>query len=145
ELINKITPVIVIYSFIMCSGLFIFSPLVIDVFYGSEFKESILVLRILCLIPMCSALINMLGIQTMINLNLEKQFSAILLIGSIIGLIISLVLIRYFDFLGASWAWVISEGTTVCILWIYLKSKGIQVFYFSHMKPTVILKSMTPL
>ncbi len=54
--------------------LWLFGPMVIVLFYGPKFEPTVAVFRILAFVPMIIGLSNLLGIQTMINLKMDKTF-----------------------------------------------------------------------
>lgn len=69
ELIKKITLIIGGVSFFLSLCLFVFANLIVKLFLGNQYVESIIVLRILAWLPFIIALSNIFGIQTMLNLD----------------------------------------------------------------------------
>lgn len=89
--------------------LFIFAPLIIKLFFTSEFGEAIIVLRILSISVFVISTRNVYGTNYMIIQGYEKQLRNITIFGSIFGFIISYPLIYYFDYIGASLVIIITQ------------------------------------
>jgi len=75
-------------------------PLVILLF-GTSASASIAVFRWISFLPFLGAVSSVLGIQTMISLGLDKEFSRILIIGGVFNVVLAVVLIRMYAATGA--------------------------------------------
>ncbi len=82
--------------------LFILAPLLIRIFFTTEFEDSIIVLRILSISVFLITTRNVYGTNYMIIQGYEKQLRNITFFGSIIGFIISFPLIYNYDYIGAA-------------------------------------------
>lgn len=82
--------------------LFLFAPLIIRLFFTSEFSQAVIVLRIMSFSIAFLALSNIYGTNYLIILRQEKQLRNITLISSLIGLTMSFPLIMAFDYIGAA-------------------------------------------
>lgn len=82
--------------------LFIFSPLIIELFFTSEFHEAILVLRIMSLSLIFIALNNVYGVNYMIIKGHEKELRNITIVMSLIGFVAAFPLIYTYGFIGAA-------------------------------------------
>lgn len=92
-----------LYTAIFISAmLFIFSPVLIKLFFTSDFYDSILVLRILSISILFLSLNNIYGTNYMILQGYERQLRNITFISSLVGFALSFPLIYYFDFIGAA-------------------------------------------
>jgi PST family polysaccharide transporter len=133
--VKRITPFITVFTFIAGVLVWITSPIIIQLFFGKEFHEAITILRILSFVPLIIAISDLLGIQTMINLNMDKPFFKITLMGAIMGLILNFFLSRQFGAQGTAWAWVLSEIAITFSMWLFLVYNQIQLFdstYFRY-------------
>lgn len=84
--VKQITPFVTILTALSGVAIWVLAPSIINIFYGPAFQEATSVLRILCFIPLIIALSNLFGIQTMINLKMDKPFFKIILLGALVGL-----------------------------------------------------------
>ncbi len=117
-----------IYAFITISIslistilLSLMSEFIISIIYPTEYKESIEVLRVLAFMPLGLAFVNVYGINFLIIHNKQSLMRTITLSTSIIGFLVSIVLVKYFSYMGVTYAIV---GTTwVCGLFMYISSK----------------------
>lgn len=111
-----------VVSFVL---LFTLAPLIIDLFYTSEFSEAILVLQIMAASIVFSALIQIYGTNFMIIKGYEKELRNITVICSLIGLVCGFPLIYYFSFVGA--ALTVTSTRAILGLSIMYKSKKINM------------------
>ncbi len=114
-------------------GIIIISENIIPWFLGDAFEESIPLTRVLCLIVMAIGLNNVFGIQYLIPINKEKIFTISVTLGAFINFVLNIILISYYDALGAAIATVIAETSILVFQWIYLR----KTFSFkSYLKST---------
>ncbi len=125
--IRKITIVVGSLSLILSICLFIFSDLIVEIILGSQYQESIIVLKILAFLPFIIALSNIFGIQTMLTFNYKKAFSNILIAASIINIVLALILVPVYKHIGISFAVLISECFVTITMFSFLKKKGINI------------------
>lgn len=97
------------------------SPVVIPWLLGDKYIHSILPLQIMAFVPLIVAFSNIFGYETMLPLGMEKIYSRILLLASVLNLIIIVPLILFFQENGVSMAMLITEifvtGTMGILLW----------------------------
>lgn len=135
ERIQMTAPFIVYLTALMGAGVWVLAPFIITIFYGGAFAPSISVLRILCFIPVIMGLSNLMGVQTMVNLKMDRPYTNIIALGGGVGLGLNVWLASQFSYLGGAWAWLLTEGSIALIMWVYLRRKGIRVLnghYFSY-------------
>ncbi len=72
--------------------LFIGSPLIIKILLGTQYSNSIILIRLLSVIPLAVAISNVLGVQIMLPLGKDKAFTKILFIAGLINFILVLAL-----------------------------------------------------
>ncbi len=106
--------------------LFIFAPLIIKIFYGEEFKDSINILRILSFAPIPLGLNAVYGQNWLLQRGHEKLLRNITLISSLIGFIIVFPLVYYFSYIGNAITYIITltiMGVS-CLVATKLKDKN---------------------
>lgn len=82
--------------------LFIFAPLIIDIFFTSDFSQSVMLMRLLAVSLPFMALSNIFGTNYMILTGHEKELRQITVIGSLIGFLAAFPLVYYLEALGAA-------------------------------------------
>lgn len=92
---------------LLCSALaglllFIFAPLIIDLFFTPEFSDSVLLMRLLAVSLPFMALSNIYGTNYMILTGHEKELRQITVVGSLIGFLAAFPLVYYWEALGAA-------------------------------------------
>ena len=97
-------------SIILSLILFLFAPLIIDVFFTKEFVDSISVLRITSFSVVFIALSNVYGTNYMIIAGHERQLRNITAFVSIVGFILSFPLIYCANYIGAALTVTITRG-----------------------------------
>ncbi len=118
---------LLIFMVVVSITLWSIAPVFITLFYGKQYQEAILVLRIVALLPITIGISNLLGMHTMLNLRMDKAFFAITALGSVIGLGLNALFIQRMGYVGAAWAWVSAEAYIALAMYGYLRYKGIQV------------------
>ncbi len=91
--IKRITLVVGLFTALSSVSLFIFADILVDLFLGPRYQESIMLVRIMAFIPLITFLSNILGIQIMLNLGAQKAFGKVIMYGAIIGASLSLIVI----------------------------------------------------
>ncbi len=145
DVVKQLFPVVTIITLIVGVFLWLFGPLVITLMYGEKFEPSILIFRILVFIPLIIGWSNLLGIQTMLNLKMDKPFFRITLFGAIISIALNFILIKQFGFVGTAWSWLLTEIFITVTLYVYLSRKGIKVFEKKYFLPAHFMKYLKPL
>lgn len=129
-------PVVVLMTLITI-GLYIIAPLFIHLFYGDQFEEAVVVLRIVSILPITLGLNNLLGVHTMINLRMDKAFFRISALASVISLGLNALLIKQLGHIGVSYSWVITEIFVILAFYVHLRSQGIQVVKLAYLREAV--------
>ncbi|GAB3756413.1 flippase [Spirosoma pomorum] len=118
-------------------GLWLIAPLFITLFYGDKFGDAILVLRIVSTLPILIGVSNLLGFHTLLNLRMDKAFFRITAFGSVVGLLLNTLFIQRQGYLGAAWAWVVSEAFIVLVMYGYLRYRGIQIVQWNYLQTAI--------
>jgi PST family polysaccharide transporter len=121
RLIKKILPVVVVLLLLLSILLFVFSENIIFLILGVEMRNSILVFKILSLVPLLTFLDLFFGKQILLNLKKEKEFFKVILFIAIINIPLIYFFITNYGYIGAS----ISQLTTQFLL-------VIGMFYYSY-------------
>lgn len=108
-------------------GLWIIAPYFVNIFYGAAFADAITVLRIVAFLPIVIGASNLLGMHTMLNLRMDKAFFGITAVGSVVGLVLNVWLIRGYGYTGAAYAWVLAELYIMLAMFGYLYYKGVRI------------------
>lgn len=88
---------------------------------GMEAPESAILLKIMSPIPLLVSISNVYGVQTMLNIGMEKKFKTILMFGAIIGILLSLMLISKYKEIGAAVVVGAVETFIACAMYLGVK------------------------
>lgn len=120
-------------SVILIPGMLLFSVVcycmadyIVFIAFGPEHLSSVDVFKIIVWIPPIVALANMLGIQIMLPLGLNKQFGLVYVIIGTIGLPLMFITSYFYSFVGVSYASLSLEIIIVSIFYyiVFKKVKG---------------------
>lgn len=117
---KKIILIMLSVGILLAVCLYYISPLIVNLFLGSQSKESILIIQTLVIIIPLIALSNAVGIQWMIPMNLDKPFNTIILVAGIINLILVFILVPIYSYIGMAYATIIVELLVTLSMCIYL-------------------------
>jgi PST family polysaccharide transporter len=109
ESIVKITKVGTGLFIILLTPVFVFAEEIIHLIYGEDMHNSVLVLRILLLIPVASLIDNMYGKQILLNLNKDYLYFRVILIATIINVILNLWFTSLWSYIGTAIALMITQ------------------------------------
>jgi len=118
-------------------GVFIFvgAPTLVRIVLGPGFESSIVVLRILALLPPLIALSNVFGIQWMLALGLDRMVNAIVFAACLLNIALAILLVPHYLHVGMAVAVVASESLVAFGLYGILKAR--------HLDPLVIARAAT--
>jgi len=125
--IRKLLKIISAIGFIISLLIFYFADFVVNIFLGSQYQQSIIVLRILAFLPFIIGLSNVFGIQTMLTFNLKQAFSEILILAGLLNIVLALILAPLYQHVGISIAVLITEVFVTFSMLVYLERKGIKI------------------
>ncbi|WP_251423736.1 flippase [Veillonella agrestimuris] len=83
---------------------------------GEEYRESIILFKIMAFVPMIVAMSNVLGYETMLSLHMESIYSKILMIAACISLLIIVPLTYYYGGVGTAVTTIITEIFVTCTM-----------------------------
>lgn len=127
NLIRKITKFVAIITFTTSLLVLIFSDKIVTVVLGNGYQESIIILMILSFHPFLIGLSNIFGVQTMLSFNRKKIFQNILVTASILNIMLSLILVPHFKYIGSAISVTMVEIFVTLAMFIYLQKSGIKI------------------
>lgn len=125
--IRKLTKLAAILGLLFSVGLFLFADIIINVLFGPEYHNSIIILRILSVLPFMVSLSNVFGIQTMITFNYKEAFTRIVLLGGILDVILGITLITLLQEVGIAISFVITETFITVAMLLFLQHREIKI------------------
>ncbi len=138
-------PVVTVLTFSAAFILWLFGPLVIMVLYGHKFEPSIMVFRILAFVPVVIGWSNIFGIQTMINLKMDKVFFRITAIGALSSIVLNFLFVTRFGFVGTAMSWVLTEILIVLCMYFVLAKHGINIVEKKYFSPAHFKRFLKPI
>lgn len=111
-------------ALLLSASLFIFSPIIIDLFFTSEFKESILILRILAISIFFQEITSSYGTNYLIINKFEKSLRNITFVSTLFGILLAIPLIYHYEAVGAALAIAISRFFSAIL--VATKAKAIK-------------------
>jgi PST family polysaccharide transporter len=101
--------------------LFFGAPLLVRIVLGAGFEGSVLVLRVLALLPPLAAMSGAFGAQWMLAWRLDQELSRIILTAGVLTVVLSLTLGSWFQHTGAAIGLTLAEAFVSCaafaVLW----------------------------
>ena len=120
-----------VISLCACLG----APLLIRLILGSGYEPAVPILRILAALPILIALSNVLGIQWMLPLGLDRAFNFIIVAAGGVNLLLGLILAPRFAGLGMAASVVMAEVLVTVGIFAYLLLRGPNPFAVDHVFP----------
>lgn len=143
ERVRTILPVIICLMMVVSVGIIVVSPWIIPLIYGEKFTNSVLPVQILSLLPLFSIVGNILGVQTMMNLSMDKVYLYVTACLSVVSILIHFVLAQTLNYIGSAIGYVIVEIMIVSTLYIILKNRGIQILEWNYFRPAFMYRFLS--
>jgi PST family polysaccharide transporter len=102
---------------------FLLAPVIVHMALGAHFEPAVRVLRVLALLVPLVAIGNVLGIQWMLPLGMDRAFNKIILLAGFINIVLALVLAPNYREMGMAWAVVIAETFVSATMYLLLRSR----------------------
>ncbi len=99
-----------VMTLLLSAIVFLFANTIIYYFAGENYHQSVTVLKILAVLPFIVGIANILGVQIMLNINLKREFSYILVSCGILSLILLFILVPLFSIIGATISVLVTES-----------------------------------
>lgn len=145
EVVKQMLPVVTFLTFSAAFVLWLFGPIVIIMLYGHKFEPSIMVFRILAFVPVVIGWSNMFGIQTMINLKMDKVFFRITALGAVSSILLNFLFVTRFGFVGTAMSWVLTEILIVLCMYFVLAKHGINIVDKRYFSPAHFKRFLKPI
>jgi O-antigen/teichoic acid export membrane protein len=145
DVVRQILPIITVLMFSAAIVLYLFGPFMIMLLYGQHFEPSIAVFRILTFLPVIIGWSNILGIQTMLNLKMDKQFFRITAFGALASIALNFLLVTRFGFIGSAITWLTTEIFITLSMYVVLNRNGIRVLERRYFTPAHVLNFLRPI
>ncbi len=126
--IRNIVKIVSSVTFIISLLLFIYAESIVNIILGSQYQQSIIVLRILAFLPFIISLSNIFGIQTMLTFNFKDAFSRILIFAGLVNIVLALIFVPFYQHIGISIAVLTTEIFVTISMFLYLQAKRIKIF-----------------
>ncbi len=146
DALRQVIPVAMAFTALYCLGIFVASPWLVGLIYGEEFAPAVLVLRILSVVPFLVNCNSFFGIQTMINLNMDRDFFRVTAWAAVLGVGLNVALASLVGYLGTAVALVLVEIFICLSLYHRLRQQGISLFdpaYLNTRYLTGVLREQT--
>ncbi|OLS22246.1 MAG: putative O-antigen transporter [Candidatus Heimdallarchaeota archaeon LC_2] len=127
QFIRKVLLLVGILTFILSVVLLVFSKQIVNVILGPEYYNSIIVIQILSFLPFITGLSNIFGIQAMLNFDLERQYSRIVILTAIISILMTIILSSPMKQAGAALTVLIAESFILVATFLSLQTNGIML------------------
>jgi len=101
---------------------------IIHIIFGDAFASSVMVMRIMAINPLVICMSHLMGIQTMLNLKMDKQYFRITCLGAVINIALNVVLTSRYSYTGTAISWVITELCIATAMAFTLQKYQISVF-----------------
>ncbi|RDB04729.1 flippase [Runella aurantiaca] len=139
QTVQKLLPIVIISTVLLAIVMFVVGENVLMIFYGNDFAQSVIVFKILTFIPMFVAINNVMGVQTILNLNLDKIYFKVIAINAFVSVITNILMVHQWGFIGCAINWLFTEMLICLILYFSIKKEGISVinmkyFMLSHFR-----------
>ncbi|GAB2642983.1 oligosaccharide flippase family protein [Emticicia sediminis] len=138
--VQQLVPLIIFFTGGASIIMFLLSPFIFEIFYGSSFSDAVVVFQILVIIPFVISLSNIFGMQIMLNLGMDKAFFKITFMGAVISVTLNFLMVKEWGYIGTALNWVITESFITLIMYISVRLKKINPFNLSYFKYKEIIK-----
>ena len=132
KFIRKVTYYTALFTGFVSLCIFIFADLLVNLILGTEYRNSIILVRIMALLPFMIGLSNIFGIQTMLGFGRKRPFSQILVAGSILNLVLSFIFVPLYQYIGSAFSVLIVESFITMAMLIYLQKSGLKVIGYRN-------------
>jgi O-antigen/teichoic acid export membrane protein len=137
KMVQQLLPIVLMLTGAAVLGVLLFGPYLIRLFYGEKFYPAISVLYILMFLPLMICCSNLMGIQIMLNLKMDKVFFRITACGAAVSIFLNLMMIRKWGYLAASFNWVLTEFLIALTMFLVLRHRNINPIDLQYFKLSV--------
>jgi len=125
QIVQKLVPLILVFTGIACLAIFFLGPWFLVLFYGNKFAPATAVIRILAFLPMIICISNVYGIQVMLNLKMDKYFFYITGAGAVLSVVLNIIFLPTFGYIGSAYNCLLTELFINISMYFVLRYKGL--------------------
>lgn len=114
KLLSTITKISLLVLFPIVFILYFFSPTIVSVLLGNQFKDMVGILRLMSIMLPALAIANIMGNQILVPLKMIREYTLSIIYGAMINLVIQVPLIIYFSATGAAISVICAEIVVMC-------------------------------
>ena len=140
RIVQKLVPFIIVGLGIVTIAVILISPYFITLFYGEEFINTIFIFQILAVIPVIFSLNNVLGIQIMMNLNMDKQFFWISAGGAVVSVSLNFLFVERFGYMCTTLTMVFTEVFLLVTMYFTLRYHKLNPINPDYFKFSIIVE-----
>lgn len=111
------------FSVLLTIILFFAAPFLIDIFFTDEFSDAVIVLRIMSISVLSGALNAVYGVNFLLIKGFERELRILTVISSLLGFILSIPLVYFFNYIGAAIAITLTRLILAVSSMVFAKSK----------------------
>ena len=138
RVVQKMVPLLIAFLGLASMIMLVLGPLVIRIFYGHKFEPAIPVFEILAIVPLVFSLSNVLGIQIMMNLGMDKLYFKITASAGILSVLLNLLTVKHWGYMGSTINWLVTEIFLLIAMYIMLRRKGLSPINFEYFRSSVV-------
>ncbi len=110
-------------SLFLSAVIFVFAEPIVRIIFGSGFSETVVLLRIMSLIPFFISLNNLYGVQTILNMGHKKAFLNIIVVSLVFFLVVSFITVPYLGAAGTAFSITSTEFIVLFLMIIFISRK----------------------
>lgn len=139
EKLQRIFPIVFYMTTAIGVFILLLAPYLVTLLYGNRFVGSVISVQILAFLPLLSSFSSMLGVQTMLNLKMDKLFLKVTGFASVFSVIINFIMAKYYSYIGTSVSYLATEILIATGLYLTLKNKNITIIKRENFNPQNII------
>ncbi|AKD56045.1 flippase [Spirosoma radiotolerans] len=144
-IVQKALPLVMLCTGLMGVIMVSIGPNILKVFFGNKYEPAVQAFQVLSFIPMVVSLSNLFGVQIMLHLKMDKLFLYTTSIGATISIILNVILVQKYGFIGTAIAWLITEILITLTMYVLLRINGINPVDTKFFRLYFIKQQLNPL
>lgn len=143
--VQKLFPIVILFTGFIGLCILIAGPYVLRIFYGDSFLPAIPVFQILAFVPMINAVNNIMGIQVMLNMKMDKQYLNVIAIGAVLSISANMIMANHWSYIGCAVNWLATEILIAILMYFSVSKTGINLINLNYFTLYSILGYLKPL
>ncbi len=143
--VQKMIPFVICFTGTVSCVMLLLGPFVLPLFYGIKFRPAIVVFEILAFIPLIVSINNILGVQMMLNLGMDKSFFKISALGGTLSIISNILAVGKWGYVATAVNWLLTELFITVLMYLSLLRSGINPINPQFFKFSLLYQSIRPL